>query len=168
MLKQKSSVRSFFVYRDVVMEKILISSCLFGLPVRYDGKSQALLHPQINVWRKENRLVMFCPEVAGGLPTPRASAEIKQGRVVTSTYEDVTKEFKSGAAKALDLCNEHAIRFALLKESSPSCGRNTIYDGSHSGVKVQGMGMTAKLLMEHKIEVFSENQIPALIKVLAL
>ena len=85
------------------MEKILISSCLFGLPVRYDGKSQALSHPQINVWRKENRLVMFCPEVAGGLPTPRASAEIKQGRVVTSTYEDVTKEFKSGAPKALDL-----------------------------------------------------------------
>ncbi|XQF89357.1 DUF523 domain-containing protein [Pseudoalteromonas espejiana] len=150
------------------MEKILVSSCLLGAPVRYDGKSQTILHPQINLWRKENRLVMFCPEVAGGLPTPRASAEIKHGKVVTINLEDVTKEFKTGAAKALDLCKEHAIRFALLKESSPSCGRNTIYDGSHSGVKIQGMGLTAKLLMDNQISVFSENQIPALIKALAL
>ncbi|MEL0642446.1 DUF523 domain-containing protein [Pseudoalteromonas aliena] len=150
------------------MEKILISSCLLGLPVRYDGKSQAILHPQINLWRNENRFVMFCPEVAGGLATPRPSAEIRRGRVVTCTNKDVTKEFKTGAAKALGLCNEHAIRFALLKESSPSCGRNTIYDGSHSGIKIQGMGLTAKLLMENQIRVFSENQIPALIKVLAI
>lgn len=150
------------------MEKILISSCLLGLPVRYDGKGQAILHPQLNLWQKQNRLIVFCPEIAGGLLVPRAPAEIKQNRVITNTAEDVTSAFEAGANKALALCNKHNIRFALLKESSPSCGRNTIYDGSHSGVKVKGMGLTAKLLVKNQVKVFSEEQIPALIKALAL
>lgn len=149
------------------MEKILVSSCLLGAPVRYDGTGQQLLHPAIMTWQQQKRIVPFCPEVAGGLATPRAPAEIINDTVITNIGDDVTTEFKLGAHKALQLCQQHNIRFALLKESSPSCGRNTIYDGSHRGIKVAGMGLTASLLEKNGIQVFSEQQLPALAQALA-
>ncbi|WP_273047327.1 DUF523 domain-containing protein [Pseudoalteromonas sp.] len=99
---------------------------------------------------------------------PISPAEIIQGRVVTNLGEDVTEQFQTGANIALELCKKNQVRFALLKESSPSCGRNTIYDGKHRGVKIEGLGLTAALLIKNGIQVFSEEQIPALIKVLAL
>lgn len=144
------------------MHKILVSSCLLGTPVRYDGTGVQLLHPQIMTWQQQKLIVPFCPEVAGGLPTPRDPAEISNDKVITNIGDDVTAEFKLGARKALQLCQQHNIRFALLKESSPSCGRNTIYDGSHSGTKVKGMGLTAALLTQHAIEVYSESQLAQL------
>ncbi|WP_394193932.1 DUF523 domain-containing protein [Pseudoalteromonas atlantica] len=149
------------------MEKILVSSCLLGKPVRYDGTGQTLSHPQITTWQLQGRIVPLCPEVAGGLSTPRAPAEISDGKVITNDNEDVTAAFRLGAQKALQLCMLHNIRFALLKESSPSCGRNTIYDGTHKGNKIAGMGLTAEMLVSNGIEVFSESQMPALIKALA-
>ena len=118
-------------------------------------------------WQQQKLIVPFCPEVAGGLPTPRDPAEISNDKVITNIGDDVTAEFKLGARKALQLCQQHNIRFALLKESSPSCGRNTIYDGSHSGTKVKGMGLTASLLEKNGIQVFSEQQLPALAQTLA-
>lgn len=151
----------------ITMHKILISSCLLGTPVRYDGTGQQLLHPQIMAWQQQKLIVPFCPEVAGGLPIPRDPAEISNDKVITNIGDDVTAEFKLGARKALQLCQQHNIRFALLKESSPSCGRNTIYDGSHSGTKVKGMGLTASLLEKNGIQVFSEQQLPALAQTLA-
>ena len=149
------------------MHKILVSSCLLGAPVRYDGCGQQLLHPQLITWQQQGRIVAFCPEIAGGLSTPRDPAEIINGQVITNMDDDVTTEFKLGARKALQLCQQHNIRFALLKESSPSCGRNTVYDGSHSGIKVIGMGLTASLLENNDIKVFSEQQMPALVNALA-
>ena len=150
------------------MEKILVSSCLLGQPVRYDGKGQTLHIHNYMYGQSNEQIISFCPEVAGGLPTPRAPAEIIQGRVVTNSGEDVTEQFQTGANIALELCKKNQVRFALLKESSPSCGRNTIYDGKHRGVKIEGLGLTAALLIKNGIQVFSEEQIPALIKVLAL
>ncbi|KTF09814.1 DUF523 domain-containing protein [Pseudoalteromonas sp. H105] len=149
------------------MEKILVSSCLLGKPVRYDGTGHTLSHPQITTWQLQGRIVPLCPEVAGGLPTPRPAAEIIEHRVMTIEGGDVTTAFKLGAQKALQICMFHNIRFALLKESSPSCGRNTIYDGTHKGNKIAGMGLTAEILVNNGIEVFSESQMPALIKALA-
>ena len=149
------------------MEKILVSSCLLGAPVRYDGTGQELTHPQITTWQLQGMIVSLCPEVAGGLSTPRAPAEISHDKVITNNDEDVTVAFKLGAHKALQLCLFHNIRFALLKKSSPSCGRNTIYDGTHSGVKITGMGLTAEILVSNGIQVFSEVQLPALLKALA-
>ena len=138
------------------------------MPVRYDGKGVALAHPQIKTWQNNNQLITFCPEVAGGLSTPRSPAEIYKQRVITNHGEDVTDAFIDGAHKALALCQSHTIRFALLKEFSPSCGRNKIYDGTHSEVKILGQGLTASLLLKNGIQVFSEEQMPALIKALAL
>ena len=149
------------------MEKILVSSCLLGKPIRYDGTGQTLSHPQITTWQLQGRIIPLCPEVAGGLPTPRAAAEIIEHRVMTIEGEDVTVAFKLGAQTALQLCVHHRIRFALLKESSPSCGRNTIYDGTHKGNKIAGMGLTTEALVSNGIQVFSESQMPALIKALA-
>ncbi len=150
-----------------MMEKIFVSSCLLGAPVRYDGKGQALKHPQLATWQQQKRIVSFCPEVAGGLPIPRAPAELKSQKVITKSGEDMTAEFELGAQRALRFCKLNHIRFALLKESSPSCGRNNIYDGTHSGIKIIGMGLTAALLEQNDIKVFSEMQIPALLKALA-
>jgi uncharacterized protein YbbK (DUF523 family) len=161
-----SHLRGFFIGND--MHKVLVSSCLLGQPVRYDGQSKGLTSDILIQWLQEKRVVAFCPEVAGGLPTPRPPAEINVAKVITAKGEDVTREFQLGAEKALALCKTQQIKFALLKESSPSCGRNTIYDGSHKGVKVPGMGLTAEQLVKAGVQVFSEEQLPELVSALAI
>lgn len=148
------------------MEKVLVSSCLLGQPVRYDGVSKGLRHPGITQLMLQDRVISFCPEVSGGLPTPREPAEILETKVMTKSGEDVSKEFALGAQLALRQCQQHGIRYALLKESSPSCGRNNIYDGTHTSVKIPGMGWTARLLEENDIHVFSEDEISALMAAL--
>lgn len=155
-----------FVLGVLSLDKVLVSSCLLGQPVRYDGKTQTLRHPLISQLIAQQRVVSFCPEVAGGLPIPREPAEIVESRIVTNNGVDLSAEFALGAKLALAQCQANNIRFALLKESSPSCGRNTIYDGTHSGRKVTGMGWTAQLLEQNGIHVFSEEQLPVLNKVL--
>lgn len=147
------------------MHKILISSCLLGNPVRYDGNSQNIDHPLIRQWQNEGRLVSVCPEVSGGLPVPRPPAElqiVKDGegeniQVITIDGLNVTQAFGKGAAMALQLCRQHQIQMAILKQSSPSCGSQQIYDGRFSGVKVPGEGLTCRLLRQHGITVFSEQ-----------
>jgi len=147
------------------MEKIFISGCFMGENVRYDGGHQALSHQMIKKWQAEKRLVSACPECLGGLTVPRAPAEIQSNnqKVITIYGVDVTKNFTKGAEAALNICIQHKIKFALLKESSPSCGSNTIYNGAFSNTKIAGQGVTAKLLTEHNIQVFSENTIESLI-----
>lgn len=155
------------------MKRILISACLLGEPVRYDGASKPLDHPIVDAWKNQGRLVPFCPETAGGLPIPRSPAEIQgqigtegpDGKVRVVTREgDVTAPFIAGAQKTLDLAREENLTLALLKERSPSCGSALIYDGSFSRNLVPGMGVTTALLRQHGILVFSENEIDSLIK----
>ena len=151
------------------MEKILVSRCLLGHRVRYDGGASGPFD-QLQQWLDEGRVVPLCPEVAGGLPTPRAAAEIPGGQgaqvldgqagVFTGEGEDVSAQFLSGAHQALDLVREHGIRLAVLKANSPSCGNVLTYDGTFSGVKVSGEGVTAALLKRHGVRVFSELELP--------
>lgn len=150
------------------MEKILVSRCLLGHRVRYDGGASGPFD-QLQQWLDEGRVVPLCPEVAGGLPTPRAAAEIPGGQgaqvldgdaaVITTDGEDVTVQFLSGAHQALDLVREHGIRIAVLKANSPSCGNLLTYDGTFSGVKVSGEGVTAALLKRHGVRVFNELEL---------
>lgn len=129
------------------MQKILLSRCLLGHRVRYDGGASGPFD-QLEQWVAEGRVVALCPEVAGGLPTPRPAAEIAGGqgvevldgsaRVLTAEGEDVSAEFLSGARQALALVEQHGIRIAVLKANSPSCGNLLTYDGTFSGVKVSG------------------------------
>lgn len=150
------------------MQKILVSRCLLGHRVRYDGGASGPFD-QLQQWLDEGRVVPLCPEVAGGLPTPRAAAEIPGGQggevldgqalVLTAEGEDVSAQFLNGAYQALELVHKHGIRIAVLKANSPSCGNLLTYDGTFSGVKVSGEGVTAALLKRHGVQVFSELEL---------
>lgn len=151
------------------MDKILVSRCLLGHRVRYDGGASGPFD-LLEQWISEGRVVPLCPEVAGGLPTPRAAAEIPGGQggevldgiaaVMTTEGEDVSAQFLDGARQALELVRKHGIRVAVLKANSPSCGNLLTYDGTFSGVKLSGEGVTAALLKRHGVQVFSELELP--------
>ena len=152
------------------MEKILVSACLLGQKVRYDGGSHGPFE-LLQRWQAEGRLIALCPEVAGGLPTPRAPAEIPggqgdavlDGRVTVWDIQgaDVGAALRAGAEAALWLVREHGLRLAVLKARSPSCGARQTYDGSFSGTRVDGQGVTAAALRRAGVQVFDEQQLAA-------
>lgn len=154
------------------MDKILVSACLLGERVRYDGGGNRAKHNFITTWLDEGRFVPVCPEVIGGLPTPRPPAEIQSGTgadvlegnaiIKTVSGEDVTDAFVIGAEKALRIAQSYQCRYALLAARSPSCGNELIYDGRFAGQLVSGAGTTATLLKKRGILVFNENQIEEL------
>ncbi len=146
------------------MEKILVSACLVGQPVRYDGRDNLLQNELLHKWQQESRLVVICPEVSGGLSVPRPACEIdtQSGRILTKDGIDMTPAFEAGAQAALALVKDHQIRFALLKERSPSCGVHEIYDGSFSKQRLAGQGRTSALLQAHGVQVYSEDDISLL------
>lgn len=164
--------------------KIVVSACLLGDRVRYDGGAK--LTAWIKKLEEDHALYKMCPEVAGGLPVPRDPAEIRgssqillknsgpdmvgpaagvgetatgiqNSGVCTSSGQDVTGHFLKGAQDTLKFCLDHAIKVAVLKERSPSCGKSQVYDGSHSGRVIPGTGLTAELLSQHGIRVFTEE-----------
>lgn len=142
------------------MKKILVSQCLYGgEPVRYDGKSKAETDPRFLKWKEEGRFIPVCPEVFGGLPTPRADAQRVGNKVIARTGKDVTFEYMKGANEAVRLAKEHGVLCALMKEKSPSCGSNKIYDGTFEGNLIEGQGTAVELLREAGIKVFSEEQL---------
>ena len=144
-------------------DKLLVSACLIGNPVRYDGRDKKLASALLEQWAVEGRLVAICPELAGGLPVPRAPAEIQpNGRVMDATGTDVTNAFEEGARRALALAQAEKCRFALLTDGSPSCGSSSVYDGSFSGKRIGGMGVTVALLERHGIRVYSPEKIDEL------
>ncbi len=153
------------------MNKVLISACLLGNPVRYDGAAKKLQHAQLARLVAAGRAIAYCPEVAGGLTVPRPAAEIRHGdgaaviagqaRVLTRDGDDVSENFLDGARGALELCRKHQIEVAVLTEFSPSCGSGLIYDGSFTRTRVAGDGVTAALLRAHGIRVFNQHQLEA-------
>lgn len=146
---------------------LLVSACLVGIPCQYDGGSCP--NDQIQYLATQGGALPFCPEVAGGLPTPRPPAEVQGGdgadvlegraRVVNVEGRDVTAEFLAGAQKALRVAQRWDIKEAVLKARSPSCGVGQIYDGSFSGRLVEGNGVTAALLKREGIIVKSEEEV---------
>lgn len=155
------------------MDKILVSACLMGQPVRYDGGARTLVHAALARWHDAGQLVVYCPEVAAGLPTPRPPAEIADAgngdavlaglaRVRDCHGADVSDAFLAGAYGALRAARAAACRFALLTDGSPSCGSTFIYDGSFASRRQAGAGVTASLLRRHGIEVFAPAQIALL------
>jgi uncharacterized protein YbbK (DUF523 family) len=139
------------------MDKILVSACLLGEKCRYDGKENK--HPLIEELNKYFDLVPFCPEVEGGLPTPRSPSELKKGRVYNQKGENVTKYFNLGAEKALKLCKFFNIHIAVLKDKSPSCGVYSIYDGTFTKTLKKGQGVTASLLSSLDYWIMSEDDL---------
>lgn len=157
-----------------MLPKILISACLAGFKVRYNGSDKPIVDETLARWQREGRLVICCPELAAGFSTPRPSAEIsptadgaaviaRRARVREATGHDVTQQYLLGAHLALETARQQNCRFALLTDGSPSCGSQMIYDGEFQGRTKPGSGVTATLLRQHGIEVFSHHQIAALI-----
>lgn len=152
----------------VRVEKILVSACLLGQAVRYDGGAHGPF-AELLQWQAQGRVVPLCPEVAGGLSTPRPAAEIIGGQgtqvldglVQVRSIEgaDVSAAFVAGALIADRLVQQHGIRIAVLKARSPSCGNRHSYDGSFSGTLVAGEGVTAAALRRLGVQVFNEGEL---------
>ena len=145
------------------MIKIVVSACLLGSPVRHDGRDKKCAHPVLRRWIEEGRIVSVCPEMLGGLPAPRLPSEIIAGtrQVIARDGRDVTEIFEKGARVVEETANANEVRVAILKEGSPSCGSSFVYDGTFSGAKIPGEGVTAALLRKRGIAVFSEEQLDA-------
>lgn len=139
------------------METLLVSACLLGLGVRFDGKEKA--HPKVLALRQSYNLIPICPEIYGGLPTPRPPAEIQGSKVINILGQDVTCQYRAGAQASLKICQISKAKGAILKARSPSCGLGQIYDGTFTGTLIKGDGLTARLLKEHGIKVLSEEDL---------
>lgn len=153
--------------------KILVSGCLLGQPVRYNGCAFTLESELLSHWSKQGMIVPLCPEIAAGFQTPRPPAEIEQGydgfdislgrgRILEKSGHDVTALFISGAQIALDVAIAAGCRYALLTDGSPSCGSSFIYSGQHNGQQRPGSGIAASRLKEAGIKVFAQHQIQQL------
>ncbi len=155
----------------------MVSACLMGEKVRYDGGDNRVEHDLLLDPANSGRVFSVCPETAGGLPVPRAPAEISgpgggegvldhKARVLTVEGADVTAFFLAGAAAALSTALENRIEVAVLKENSPSCGVNTIYDGTFTRTRISGYGTVAALLKRNGVAVFGESELDAAIAML--
>jgi uncharacterized protein YbbK (DUF523 family) len=146
---------------------VLISACLAGRACRFDGSSNE--DDRVGRLVAEGRAVLICPEMDGGLGTPRAPAEIVggdgsdvlagRGRVVTEQGKDVTNAYVEGARRALEASQSSGAKVAILKSRSPSCGNGAIYDGTFSRSLVAGDGVTAALLRGNGIEVLADEEL---------
>lgn len=142
---------------------ILISACLLGIPCKYSGGANTCPALVEAVQAGAQHFVPVCPEVYGGLPTPRPPAERRGDKVFAKTGQEVTGAFARGAAAALQLARLTGCTAAILKANSPSCGYGQIYDGSFTGQKCPGHGLTAALLMANGIAVYNEENFAALL-----
>lgn len=144
---------------NAVAPRYLISACLCGICCRYDASSFTIAG---FMRLAENGLALpVCPELLGGMSVPRQPCEITGGRVFRKDGEDATEAFMRGAHRTLELALKHQIRCAIFKDRSPSCGCDTVFDGSFSGRLVAGQGLTTALLRQYGITVLNEESAPA-------
>lgn len=142
------------------MENILVSACLLGVACRYDGKRKP--NEAVIALKEKYNLIPVCPEIMGGLPTPRLPSEIRGETVIMENGEDVTDKYSRGAEETLRLARLFGCGKAVLKEKSPSCGSGRIYDGTFSKTFTEGNGVTAGMLLANGIRVAGETEIDAL------
>lgn len=149
--------------KTMAQRKLLVSACLVGAKVRYDGRAKLFEHAALNQWISEGRVVSLCPEVEGGLTVPRPPAEqVGKKQIATADGTDLTAAFDKGARKALAVAQAEGCTLALLTDRSPSCGVTQVYTGQFDGSLRPGEGVTAALLRENGIDVYSPAQFSAL------
>ena len=136
--------------------KYAISKCLCGYDCKYNGKNN--LNGKIKELEKNNDCILICPEVFGGLPIPRIPFELKNGRAINKDGIDITDKVLKGCEIAFKMIKENNIDKVILKENSPTCGVNFIYDGTFTHTKIKGMGLLTKMLKENNIEVISDEE----------
>lgn len=147
-------------------ENILVSACLLGAHCRYDGGGQQIeeFKQILPVLMDKYNLIPICPEIYGGLATPREPSEIRDGKVYTCSGKDVTDEYTRGAEETLNMAQLYACRSAVMKLRSPSCGSGHIYDGTFSKKIIPGDGIAAALLKKNGIRVVGELQTEELLQ----
>lgn len=138
-------------------EKILVSACLLGVDCKYSGGNNS--NEKVLEYIKDYEVIPVCPEIMGGLPTPRSASERIGDKVISNQGIDVTNEYTKGALETLKLAKLFNVKKALLKAKSPSCGKGKIYDGTFSGVLVNGNGLTSELLESNGISVITEQDL---------
>lgn len=131
--------------------KIMVSACLLGDNVKYSGGNN--YSEKLDRLCRCNQVIKVCPEVMGGLSIPRKPAEIRDGVVINEDGTSVDHEYRSGAAKALELALREKPDLVVLQSRSPSCGVNEIYDGTFSHVKIPGRGVFAELMIQNGFNV---------------
>lgn len=139
-----------------IMAVILVSSCLLGCQCRYKG--DGCRNERVLKLAEHHTLIPVCPEQMGGLETPRNPSERVNDKVLSNAGRDVTEQFRKGAETALFLAQLNHVDFAVFKANSPSCGKGIIYDGTFTGGKKEGNGMTTDLLLENGIPVYTEDE----------
>lgn len=130
--------------------RIAVSACLLGENCKYNGGNN--FSEKVREFTAGHEVIPVCPEVLGGLPTPRESSEIVNGVVRHKDGTSVDREFRRGAQIALSIVKEHGAELVILQSRSPSCGVNCVYDGTFSGKTVAGQGVFAALLVENGIK----------------
>lgn len=139
------------------MKKILVSACLFGNDCRYKGDN--CYNKKIAELSKKAILIPVCPEQLGGLSTPRNPAERVNDRIISNSGVDVTVEYTRGADLTVEIAKANSVDYCVLKSNSPSCGKGIIYDGSFTGKKTYGNGLTAEKLLKEGFIVLTEDEI---------
>ena len=142
--------------------KVGVSACLVGKNTKYDGGNN--YNEYVIEYLKDKEVVLICPEVFGGLPTPRIPSEQLNDKVINSKNEDVTKQFNDGALISLKKLQEENVNVYILKERSPSCGYKKVYDGTFSKTIIDGNGVFAKLAIENGFIIYTESDIENIIK----
>lgn len=135
-------------------EKILVSACLLGIDCKYSGGNN--YNDKVIEYLKDKEVIPVCPEILGGLSTPRPPSERKEDKVINNQNIDVTEEYSKGALETLKLAKLFNVKKALLKAKSPSCGKGKIYDGTFTGTLTDGNGVTVDLLESNGIQVITE------------
>ena len=138
-------------------EKILVSACLLGVNCKYSGGNN--YNEKVLNFIKDKEVIPVCPEILGGLSTPRPPSERIGDKVVNNQDKDVTSEYTKGAEETLKLAKLFNVKKALLKAKSPSCGKGKIYDGTFTSTLIEGNGVTVDLLESNGIEVISEQDL---------
>lgn len=141
----------------VFMRKILVSACLCGQKLRYNGSAALCENKVLKKWIAEGRVIPVCPECLGGLSVPRDPCEQKSGHIIAKGGADFTEAFRKGAEATVRIARENDVAFCVLKENSPSCGSSFIYDGTFSGTKIAGEGVATAMLREAGFPVYSEE-----------
>ena len=150
------------INKFILKPKVLVSACLLGDNCKYSGGNN--LNSELVDFLKDYNIIKICPETFGGLPIPRVPSEIVNDRVQSKDGKDVTKEYNLGAAISLELAKKHHVNCAILKQRSPSCGVGKIYDGTFSGNVIDGYGVTATLLKNNNVDLYTEENYLEILK----
>ena len=126
--------------------KMMVSACLLGRNCKYNGGNNRT--PELLRLLTGHEVTPVCPEVLGGLPTPRIPAEIVNGTVINREGASVDDAFRQGAERAMELAVKEKPDLIILQSRSPSCGVKEIYDGTFSGKLIPGRGVFAEMALQ--------------------